>query len=61
MLKPNLGVMLDVWPMIYNEDFLTISHTITTAAAQLWLTPRLWLKGGLGFARAEFHWRSILQ
>lgn len=59
MLKPNLGIMLDVWPMVYHEDFLTIVHTITTGAVQFWVTPRLWLKGGLGVARAEFHWDGI--
>lgn len=59
MVAPRLGVMLDVWPMIYHEDFLTITHVITTAAAQYWITPALWVKGGIGVARAEFNYDGI--
>jgi len=54
MLSPRLAIMGDVWAMGHSENDLTMSQTITTAAAQLWLTPRLWIKGGLGFAHARF-------
>ncbi|RMH38493.1 MAG: hypothetical protein D6689_19480 [Deltaproteobacteria bacterium] len=60
MLAPRLGVMLDVWPMVYREDRLTITHVITTAAVRFWATPRLWLQGGVGSAYARFKYDGIL-
>ena len=48
--------MGDVWVMAHTEDRLTISQTLVTAAIQLWLTPRLWVKGGVGAAHASYDW-----
>jgi hypothetical protein len=60
MIAPRLGVMLDVWPMVHHEDLLTITHVITTAAAQYWITPALWIKGGIGGAHARFHYDRLI-
>jgi len=59
MLTPRLALMFDGWSMVAQEDFLTASHTITTAAAQYWVLPRLWIKGGLGIAQARWRWDGI--
>ena len=53
-LGPSLSLQLDVWGMYHTEDFLTIYQTITTVAAQVWL------KGGLGHARAGYEYDGIL-
>lgn len=54
MLSPRLALMGDIWIMGHTENDLTVSQTISTIGAQLWLTPRLWIKGGLGIAHARF-------
>jgi len=54
MLAPRLALIGEVWVMGHTEDNLTVSQTITTAALQYWLLPRLWLKGGVGGAHARF-------
>lgn len=59
-LTRELGLMLDVWGMYHTEDNLTIHQVIATAAAQYWLTPRLWIKGGVGNARAGYRWDGVL-
>lgn len=53
MINPRLSLQGDVWVMFHTEDRVTISHSITTFAAQYWLFPRLWVKGGVGFAIAR--------
>lgn len=60
MLSPRLAIMGDIWAMGHTEDQLTVSQTITTAAAQLWLTPRLWIKGGIGVAHARFNYDGVI-
>jgi hypothetical protein len=57
LINPRFGLMLDVWSVVhhddeYGDDF-TISHNIMTIAAQYWLTPRFWIKGGIGRANYE--------
>jgi hypothetical protein len=56
MFGPRLAGVFDLWVMAHTEDNFTISHTLATVGAQYWLLPRLWLKGGIGGARAGYHW-----
>ncbi len=60
MISPRLAIMGDAWVMYYTENNVTITHSITTVAAQYWLAPRLWIKGGVGAAVARAHYRGIL-
>lgn len=59
MLTPRLAILGDVWVMGHTEDNLTVSQTITTAAVQFWVLPRLWIKGGLGGAHARFTYDGL--
>lgn len=61
MLNPRLSLQADLWAMFHSEDQVTISHAINTLAVQYWLLPRVWVKGGLGFAvaRASYDGRLI--
>jgi hypothetical protein len=54
MLRPRLRVVGDLWVMAHRDDDLTVSHTIVTGGLQLWVINRLWLRGGIGLARAGF-------
>ena len=60
MISPRLALMGDAWVMYHTENNVTITHAITTLAAQYWLAPRLWIKGGIGGAVARAHYRGIL-
>jgi len=60
MISPRLALMGDAWVMYHTENNVTITHAITTLAAQYWLAPRLWLKGGVGGAVARAHYRGVL-
>jgi hypothetical protein len=59
MLGPRIGIMFDGWVMAHTEDNLTLSHTIATVAAQLWLLDFLWVKGGIGVAQAAYRWDGV--
>ena len=57
LLSPNLALLAEHWTVRWNDrgsewfddgaDHL-VAQRMTFAAAQLWLTPTLWLKAGLG-------------
>jgi len=61
VVAPRLAVMLEVQAngqLIAADDTgtmttATLVQSAVLGAAQLWLTPRLWLKGGLGFANLQ--------
>jgi len=48
MLTQRLGLMWDVSAVSEATDDLAVTHAISTAAAQFWVTPRVWIKGGIG-------------
>lgn len=57
MLNPRLALLFELWfagktlDSVGNELLL---QTMAMAAAQTWVTPRLWLKGGLGLAHLSY-------
>jgi hypothetical protein len=58
MLSPRLALLLEVQgsAQTIDEDYYgteTLSQVALMGAAQFWLTPRLWLKGGLGVASLD--------
>src|SRR5580704_6422928 len=53
MLTPRLALMGEVWAMGASQDNVTATQVIATAALRGWVTRRLWLQGGLGFARSK--------
>lgn len=59
MLTPRFGLMFEVQAngQTIHSDFLNGDTTLTQGAAmiaaQVWVTPQLWLKGGLGFANLQ--------
>ena len=60
MLRPRLRAVLDIWGMAHKEEDLTVHQSIATAGLQYWIINRLWLRGGLGFARAGFEYDGEL-
>jgi len=59
MVAPNLGIMVDAWGMSHSDgDQATFTHTIVTGALRWWLSPRLWLQGGVGVAQATWDYSS---
>lgn len=60
MLRPRLRAVLDVWGMAHSEDDLKVNQTIVTAGIQYWIVNRLWVRGGLGTARAAFTYDGAL-
>lgn len=50
MLTPRLALMFDGSGVAHSlEGGGSLVHVIDTVAAQYWVHPRVWLKGGLGF------------
>lgn len=55
MVNPRLALMGDFWlndHPIPNTDSSTL-HSISTLAAQMWLTDIVWIKGGAGFGHIQ--------
>ena len=58
MLTPQLALLGEIWAVTHHSDEeditrngeLTLTHNIAVLAAQYWLTPRFWIKGGIGRA-----------
>lgn len=53
MLSPRLGIMYEAWgagQRLDSAQSVTLVQVLSMAAAQYWLTPRLWIKGGVGSA-----------
>lgn len=59
MLTPRLAVMGEIWAMAHHEAFLTVYQNLATVAARAWVTPQLWVQGGLGAATAGYRWNGI--
>src|SRR5580704_10365153 len=53
MLTPRLALMGELWAMGASQDNVTATQVIATAALRGWVTRRLWLQRGLGFARSK--------
>lgn len=51
MITPQLGLMVDSSGVTHSDGDYTLSHNVVTVAAQYWLTPRFWIKAGLGNGR----------
>jgi hypothetical protein len=52
MLTPTFALMFDGSGVAHSLDGGgSVVHVIDTVAAQFWVTPRIWLKGGLGIGQ----------
>ena len=60
MIRPRLRAVFDVWGMAHREEDIDVSQTIATAGLQVWILNRLWLRGGIGLARASFDYDGTL-
>lgn len=60
MLRPRLRAVADLWAMAHREEDLAVNQTIATVGLQLWITSRLWVRGGPGLARAGFTYQGEL-
>ena len=53
MVSPTVAILGEASVMAHTEDSLTATQVLATANVRAWLTPRLWLQGGLGVARSK--------
>ena len=60
MLRPALALNGDIWIMMHTEDYVTVSQAITTVGVTFWIAPRLWVRGGLGGAVAQWRYKGPL-
>lgn len=60
MLAPRLALVGDLWGMSHQDGRSTVSQTILTAALRWWPADVIWLSGGVGVARASFHYDGDL-
>src|SRR5690606_11851357 len=60
MLGPRLALIADVWWMVHTEDRVTVEQGIITAGVRFWPIDHFWLQGGLGVARAGFHYSGVI-
>jgi len=51
MISPSVGIMYDAFAVLRPEDGSVLTNATNTVAAQIWLTPKFWLKGGVGFSQ----------
>jgi len=61
MINPRTALMFDAWTVIHpipNSDGDT-TNTIYAGAAQFWLSPIVWLKGGLGLGNTQISSNSV--
>lgn len=56
MLSNRLAIVGDLWAMGHTEDRLTVSQSMVTVGPQLWIIDALWLRAGVGLARAAFNY-----
>lgn len=50
---PQLGVFVDVWPMVHTEDAWSFTHNIVTIGAKVRPIPLVTLAAGVGSAQAR--------
>ena len=60
MIRPRLNVVGQVFAMFHSEDEWTLSHSVVTGGLQYWIIDRLWVHGGLGFARATLRYDGVV-
>ncbi|GAB4513933.1 MAG: hypothetical protein Tsb0020_32320 [Haliangiales bacterium] len=60
LLAPQLAVTGDVWLMAHSQDRLSVSQTMVTGGIQAWVVPRLWLRAGVGVARAAYSYDATV-
>ena len=58
MVNPRLALMGDFWGVFHPWDLgggysATTAHSISSFALQYWVTPIVWLKGGIGIGRMQ--------
>jgi hypothetical protein len=61
MVDPRMALMFDAWTTIHpipNSDGDT-TNTLYTGALQLWLSPIVWLKGGIGLGNTRISSNSV--
>jgi hypothetical protein len=59
MVSPRLAILGEAWAMAHSNGFLTVYQNLATIAARAWLTPQLWVQGGVGAATAGYRWRGF--
>jgi hypothetical protein len=50
-INPRLAIMYDAFAVLHPEDDVVLTNGTNTAAVQYWVTPQLWIKGGIGFSQ----------
>lgn len=60
MLTPRLAIVGELWGMGHMEDDFFASQALATVGPQIWLGKRLWIKGGVGAARAGFRYDTAI-
>jgi hypothetical protein len=53
LFGPNFGILIDAWAMTSSKNDVSITYVVGTINARLWLTPRVWVQGGVGNGHAE--------
>jgi hypothetical protein len=57
--NPKLGIFVDVFPMVHQDDNFTLTHTVASVGAKWRPVPILTLAGGLGSAQARWKFKGI--
>lgn len=52
-INPRLAIMYDVAAWVDSEDDATLILAANTVAAQYWVAPAVWIKGGIGISQVE--------
>ncbi len=48
MINPSLALLLEGYGVSHTENNVTLSQNVGLVAAQYWISPKFWIKGGLG-------------
>jgi len=57
MLRPRMALLFEVWGTTKQVDYAgntLFTQALVMGALQYWLTPQLWIKGGLGIATLSY-------
>jgi hypothetical protein len=56
LLSPRLALLSDTWVMTSSQNSVSVTFVTSTLGARAWLTPALWIQGGVGIGHAKVTW-----
>jgi len=56
LISPRFALLSDTWAMTSQKDSVGVTFVTSTIGARAWLTPAIWIQGGVGVGHAKVTW-----